>query len=209
MVVVQQCPKCELRFAIANQLLDHLATDHAGFRHDYTPRSAHAEGDLAPVPAPVSQPVAGAAAGAAGGGGLLVVANQTLGSPTLRALIADRAHAGVSHVTVIAPRAPRGFASLDTAMAAVVPSTAASDDESRRRLHDCLQQLASLGVVATGKLTDADPLPAIQQAVGHHDVDEIIVSTKARTVSHWWHQDLPTRIGRHAGRPVTVVVDDP
>lgn len=206
MVVVQQCPKCELRFAIANQLLDHLATDHADFRHDYSPRSAEADGDVAPVPAPVSQPVTGAAAG---GNGLLVVANQTLGSPALRALIADRAEAGVRHVTIIAPRASRSFASLDTAMAAVVPPAATSDDEGRRRLHDCLQQLASLGVVATGKLTDADPLPAIQQAVRHHDVGEIIVSTRARTVSHWWHQDLPTRIGRHAGRPVTVVVDEP
>lgn len=35
-VVVSQCPKCELRFAVADELDDHLARDH-GVRRDALP----------------------------------------------------------------------------------------------------------------------------------------------------------------------------
>jgi hypothetical protein len=45
----------------------------------------------------------------------------------------------------------------------------------------------------------------VEDAVNFKDFDEIVVSTLPRHVSKWLKLDLPHRVGRATGKPVTHV----
>jgi hypothetical protein len=49
-----------------------------------------------------------------------------------------------------------------------------------------------------------DPVEAVRLLLARTEVDEIIVSTLPRRVSHWLHRDVPSRL-QALGLPVTVV----
>jgi hypothetical protein len=131
----------------------------------------------------------------------LVVANQTLGGePLLREIRACRSSGPASfHVVVPAtPVSEHGTWTEGKARAV-----------AGERLERMLASLGAEGVPATGEVGDANPLLAIDDALRHHEIDEIIISTLPRGISKWLRQDLVHRATRRFDRPVTPVVATP
>jgi len=131
----------------------------------------------------------------------LVVANQTLGGLSLR-----------DKITASVAEGPSAFH-------VVVPATKPSDqmvwtegeahEIARSRLEAELKWVRSLGAEATGEVGDSRPVLAIEDALIADRFDEIILSTLPLGMSRWLRQDLPARVRRHTGLPVTHVVGDP
>jgi hypothetical protein len=116
---------------------------------------------------------------------ILVIANQTiLGGPLLEA-IRERAHAGPTEVTLVAPADQPGV---------------------QGRLDQALAELEREGIEATGHIGDPDPVTAALNAVHDEPVDEIIVSTFPAATSGWLRRNVVGRIEGGAGLPVRHVV---
>jgi GABA permease len=116
---------------------------------------------------------------------LLVVANKTVASSVLgqavRAFADDDAE-----VLVIAPvlNSRLGFWSSD-------------DRHARRRAQErvdsCLHALRAAGIEAEGSIADADPLLAIDDALGVFAADAIVLATHPDGRSSWLERDIVNR----------------
>jgi hypothetical protein len=116
---------------------------------------------------------------------ILVIANQTIvGGPLLQA-IRDRAEAGPTEVTLVAPADQPGV---------------------QGRLDQALAELKREGIEATGHIGDPDPVTAAMNAVHDEPVDEIIVSTFPAATSGWLRRNVVGRIESGAEIPVRHVV---
>jgi hypothetical protein len=124
---------------------------------------------------------------------LLVVANETVETDTLRQTLEDGAH-----VLVIAP-------ALNTRIA----FWAGDDRRARRyagtRLALCLRSLAAAGIEAEGFVADADPLLAIEDALRVFDADRIVISMQPDGRSNWLARDIGARARQRFARPVELV----
>ena len=80
---------------------------------------------------------------------------------------------------------------------------------ARRRLHEELLRLRRLGAEVEGEVGEADPVAAIKEVLGRQQVNEIILSTLPQRRSRWLARDLPRRVQRDFGLPVTHVVSEP
>jgi hypothetical protein len=119
---------------------------------------------------------------------VLVIANQTIvGGPLLEA-IRERARAGPTEFTLVAPADQEGV---------------------QERLDAALAELRREGIEATGHIGDADPVTAALNTVHDEQVDEIIVSTFPAATSGWLRRDVVGRIEGGAGIPVRHVVVEP
>jgi hypothetical protein len=128
----------------------------------------------------------------------LIVANQTLASPTLAAAVAQRVAAGESTFHVVVPRTP------------IPHGLTWDEDEAERaaqeRLDQVLARLDAMGVAATGEVGSKEPVDAVHDALRTHEADEIILSTLPVRVSRWLGQDVPTKLRRSVTIPVEVVI---
>ncbi len=131
---------------------------------------------------------------------VLVVANRTLEGPALREVVRQRGARG--EILVVAP-----------ALNSRLRHWFSDEDPARRgaevRLGHCLDQLRSLGVRARGRIGDADPMRAIEDALVSFDAMEIVIATLPRQRSHWLEHDLVGRALRRFRRPIVHVVVDP
>jgi hypothetical protein len=127
----------------------------------------------------------------------LIVANQTLSSPTLMAEVRERARAADVRFHVVVPATP-------------IPHALTWDEAEARaaaqeRLDDVLGRLRSLGAHAAGEVGCADPVAAAKDAIRDQEIDEVLLSTLPSGVSRWLGQDVPARLRRAVAVPVTVV----
>jgi hypothetical protein len=147
----------------------------------------------------------------------LVVANQTLGSTELRQEIRKRFEADPdSFVDVLVPNTRAddyhgvpvagGFVPMPTLITASGPAT---DEEATAQaqhlLDQFLKRLRELGAKAEGELGDPDPLKAIGEVLARDRFDEVIISTLPERLSKWLHTDLPHKVQRRFGVPVTTI----
>ena len=128
----------------------------------------------------------------------LIVANQTLASPTLAAAVAQRVADGESAFHVVVPRTP-------------IPHGLTWDEDeaeaaAQERLDQVLARLKAMGVAATGEVGSKDPVAAVHDALRSHAAEEIILSTLPVRVSRWLGQDVPTKLRRSVDIPVEVVI---
>lgn len=131
----------------------------------------------------------------------LVVANQTLGGPALAAEI------------------QRIRAEGECAFHLVVPATRPVDhmvwtegeahEIARDRLTRALAWFRAAGLDASGEIGDARPMLAIGDALIGGRFDGIVLSTLPAGMSRWLRQDLPARVRRRFGVPVSHVISDP
>lgn len=147
----------------------------------------------------------------------LVVANQTLPGSELREEIRKRIQAGPSSFHVLVPDTRprdlvddfgRGWASPDGAIAVLGGGPISAEEataNAQHRLDDVLEELRGLQVDVSGELGDADPLKAVGEVLQRQQVDEIILSTLPKPVSRWLRVDLPHRLHRRFGLPVTTI----
>jgi nucleotide-binding universal stress UspA family protein len=127
----------------------------------------------------------------------LIVANQTLGSPTLAATVAERLARGAARFHVVVPATP-------------VPHGLTWDETEARsaaeeRLAEVLKRLHDLGADATGEVGNSDPVAAIRDALRRGHVDEVILSTLPAGISRWLGLDIPSQLRKSTDVPVTVV----
>jgi hypothetical protein len=144
---------------------------------------------------------------------ILIVANQTVGSEDLAAMVRKRVEAGATELWVLVPAThPRDQSALSIAgSGAVFPLHGATEDVdayalAERRLQAAQDRFARLGAVVGGEVGDPDPLAAIGDVLARREFDEIIVSTLPTGASHWLRTDLPSRVHRKFKVPVTTVV---
>jgi hypothetical protein len=147
----------------------------------------------------------------------LVIANQTLGGPELRKELHQRAAAGESSFYVLVPNtraahyavvpAAGGLVPMPTIATSYGPETdEEATEEARARLAELIAALTARGSKAEGHLGSANPVDAVGDAVAEQTFDEVIVATLPRRVSRWLGADVPHRIERQFGLPVTTVI---
>lgn len=141
----------------------------------------------------------------------LVVANQTLGGDELIGLIDKRAKCEVCEFFLVVPATPLiDFAPVGAVpMMGGLPVLPESPQHARQvaeeRLQAALTQLREAGVVVDGRVGEPDPVQAVGTTCKGRKFDEIIVSTLPNRLSRWLGQDLPRRLERKSGLPVTHV----
>jgi hypothetical protein len=131
-------------------------------------------------------------------GKYLIVANQTLATDHL-----------TDKVRQLCAEGPCTFH-------VVVPATHAKDHASyteghdhalaEKRLEAALERFRSIGAEADGEVGDAKAFLAVRDCLlADGTYDGVIVSTLPLGVSRWLKQDLPHRLQRTFGLPVTVL----
>jgi hypothetical protein len=106
----------------------------------------------------------------------LVVATQTVATPDLAKRLKERAGGQPPRYTIICPRAE------DVSEAEIVRDLAAT-----------LAELYRADIDATGQPMSPDPFHAVQNAIEHYRVDEVLISTFAGEASRWLDEDLVGR----------------
>jgi hypothetical protein len=106
----------------------------------------------------------------------LVVATQTVATPDLVKRLKERAGGQPHRYTIVCPRAED-----------------VSEPEIVRDLASTLAELYRADIDATGQPMSPDPFHAVQNAIEHYRIDEVLISTFAGETSRWLDEDL---IGR-------------
>jgi hypothetical protein len=142
----------------------------------------------------------------------LVIANQTLAEAELTEAIRQRLEQGPSSFYLLVPntkavdlaaRIARGAPIAPAAGDATVDALAT--EHAQHRLGQLLDDLRGMGVDVDGDLGDEDPIKAVDQLRERRQFDEIILSTLPQPISKWLGMDLPHRLHRHTGLPVTTI----
>lgn len=203
--MVRHCPRCELRFPSEGEVIEHLSVDHDAdvrvFERFRYPEQRPRE----PLYADLGEPSAAPRR-------YLVVANQTLGSRALQAEVVRRIEEGPAEVVVLVPAThsadyPTGPAegpSDEVRPAPDEPGLA----QARWRLRTTVEGLRRAGASVYGQLGPADPYEAAGAMLEQEPFDEVIMSTLSPEISRWLAMDVPARIRRRLGIPVTVVSAD-
>lgn len=185
---IHHCPRCELRFVHTSELSSHFEVDHAGdpeVFERYRYRSSDSGGPTRTI---------------------LLVGNQTLERDGLVDDVVSRIAEG-ERLLVLVPATHSGHHEQPRSAA---PADGETTDEvgvalARFRLRTTVDRFRAAGVDAVGEVGSADPYTAVRDALSHEDVDEILLSTLPPSSSRWLDVDLPGRLRRHTGRPVTVL----
>ena len=129
---------------------------------------------------------------------VLIVAHKTAATPGLLDAVRERAARGPCQFTLLVPNVTHGLHRV------VDPEDqTASETEAVLELALPLLEEAAGGAVE-GKVGDAEPLAAVQDALNLDGYDEVILSTLPARVSRWLRLDLPRKVAA-LGVPVTTV----
>src|ERR687895_1188601 len=110
---------------------------------------------------------------------VLLVANRTAMTDPLRNEVLKRAADGNTTFHLVVPATPSGLHRL-------VDPEIAGRDEARARMEEARAVLSEQsGAEVTGEVGDADPIAAIQDALGAGSFDEIVISTLPKRLSKW------------------------
>lgn len=115
----------------------------------------------------------------------LVVATQTVATPDLVKRLKERAAERPHRYTLICPRAE-----------------GVSEPEIVRDLAATLAELYRADVDATGQPMSPDPFHAVQNAIAHYRIDEVLISTFSGEQSRWLDEDLIGRTREITEKPV-------
>jgi len=115
----------------------------------------------------------------------LVVATQTIAAPDLVERLKERAAGHPHRFTIVCPR------SEDVSEAEIVGDLAST-----------LAELYRAEIDATGQPMSPDPFHAVQNAIEHYNIDEVLISTFAGETSRWLEDDLIGRVREITDKPV-------
>jgi hypothetical protein len=115
----------------------------------------------------------------------LVVATQTVNSKDLVDRLLERARERPHRYTFICPR-----------------SGTISREEIASRLAATLAELYRNEIDATGQPMSPEPYPAIQNAIEHYRIDEILISTLRGEQSKWLEEGLVEKVEHLTDKPV-------
>lgn len=115
----------------------------------------------------------------------LVVGTQTVASPDLLARLKARAAETPHRYTIICPR-----------------SGDLSREQVCERLASTLAELYRSEIDATGQPMSPEPFAAIENAIEHYRIDEILISTLAGRQSKWLEEGLIEKVEALTDKPV-------
>ena len=130
----------------------------------------------------------------------LIVGNQTLASNPLAEKVKDVLAAGPAAFRLVVPATPTHQHLMWT--------EGAAHEVAERNLEAAIALFGDLGAEINGEVGDANPIQAIHDALRGGSFDEIILSTLPLGLSRWVKQDLPHRVRREFGLPVSHVVGE-
>ncbi|MEA2480074.1 MAG: hypothetical protein QOJ07_1996 [Thermoleophilaceae bacterium] len=130
---------------------------------------------------------------------LLVVSNETAASEVLHDTIEGLAGGRAAEVTVLAP-------ALNGRLRHLVSDEDRARAAAKTRVDHCLAQLAERGIVAGGRVGDADPLVAIADVLRTCPVDELLIATHPESRSNWLAHGLVERAVLCFGLPTAHLV---
>jgi hypothetical protein len=125
---------------------------------------------------------------------VLVVANRTAASDELLSALVERVEQGPATFTLVVPSTPRG--------ASWITDMSAGAEDAEENLRGALDRWRGVGLEASGRVGDPDPLAAASDAANQETFDEAIVSTLPKHLSKWLHLDLPHKVAHATGLPV-------
>jgi hypothetical protein len=132
---------------------------------------------------------------------VLIVANQTAGGSHLHDEVARRIEQEPHRFTLLVPPAPPQHT-----MTFTEGQTRAMAQE---RMEKAVEALRDLDVEVEGIVGVSGPMDAIADVLRTQQFDEIVISTLPHNVSRWLRIDLPHRVEKRFGLPVTHVVAEP
>jgi membrane protein implicated in regulation of membrane protease activity len=132
---------------------------------------------------------------------ILVVANETVGGQTLRAMILEKSLGVREEVLVVTP-------ALNSPLKHWISDEDGARAAAQERLDTSLAKLAEAGVQARGEVGDGDPLQAVEDALRTFGADEIIISTHPEGRSNWLERGVVERARERFAVPITHVVVD-
>jgi hypothetical protein len=115
----------------------------------------------------------------------LVVATQTVAAPDLVNRLKERAAGHPHRYTIVCPR-----------------TEDVSEPEIVGDLASTLAELYRSDIDATGQPMSPDPFHAVQNAIEHYRIDEVLISTFAGETSRWLEEDLIGRVREITDKPV-------
>lgn len=115
---------------------------------------------------------------------ILVLANRTCPCPGLHDFVLEQLTERPAHVTVVAP------ALNDSRLAHWVSDTDEARAVAMQRLEQAVEGLTTDGVTVSGRVGDAKPLTAIEDALAESSVDLLVISTFPPGESHWLENGL-------------------
>lgn len=115
----------------------------------------------------------------------LVVGTQTIASADLINHLKKRAEEKPHRYTIISPR-----------------SGEVTREESAENLARALAELYRSEIDATGSPMSPEPFPAIENALEHYRIDEILISTLAGQQSKWLEEGLLDKVKEITDKPV-------
>ena len=130
----------------------------------------------------------------------LIVGNQTLASDRLAEKVQDVVAAGPTEIHIVVPATPTHEHLTWT--------EGAAHEVAGRHLEAAIAVFGELGAEVSGSIGDANPLQAIRAALHGQPFDEIILSTLSLGLSRWVKHDLPHRVRREFGLPVSHIVGE-
>jgi len=131
-------------------------------------------------------------------GKYLIVANQTLAADQLTDKVRQLCADGPCTFHVVVPAThPKDHASYTEGAAHAL---------GEKRLEAALERFRSIGATADGEVGDASPFLAVRDCLlADGTYDGVILSTLPLGASRWLKQDLPHRLERTFGIPVTQI----
>lgn len=121
----------------------------------------------------------------------LVIANVTASSDELLAALKERAESRACGFTLLVPATGGGAGGVAA---------------GRDRLEQALTRMREAGLEVEGQIGDPDPVAALHDVWDPQRFDEVIVSTLPTGASQWLQVDLPHRVEKLTGVPVSHVV---
>lgn len=132
---------------------------------------------------------------------VLVVANETVEGPELRAEVIRVAEARRTYVHVVSP-------ALNSKMRHWASDEDGARTAAQARLDASISRLAEAGIEASGEVGDADPLQAIEDALRTFGPDQIVISTHPEGRSNWLERGVVDAARARFAVPITHVVVD-
>ena len=143
----------------------------------------------------------------------LIVTDHELDQERLASKVQQAMAAGPCQFYVLVLAVPPGssynFWGLIAAGEAPLPTFGQNEDRawqwaSHQLAHE-LDGLGKLGVDADGEAGEPHPVRAISEVLAKRPADEIILATSRHLLARMMAMDLPHRVQRHFGLPVTVL----
>ncbi len=201
--MIRQCPRCDLRFVSEGELTEHLSSDHDADISVFERYRYPEHHVTAPIYSDLDS-------GEGRPRRYLIVANQTLETEALVNAVSERLARGPAEVLVVVPATHSAdYGAPAPQLAGVSPATdERGAAQARWRLRRTIEALRARGTPAAGEIGPPDPYEAAGRVLERQPVDEVLFGTLPPSRSRWYHLDVPTRIRRRFGVPVTVVTAD-